>query len=361
MLGSLSVIIAFHYNNNMTKNRVILIGGIHLNHKPTCGETMKNQLFLKRFGELGYKVWAVDTYDWKKRPWCLLNLFFVLFFFRSSPFVISASRSSRYLIKFLYYFPLNKNVIFWVVGGNLSSAIKAGRFKPEELRRLKRIIVQGKSMVRELEDLQIHNSIYIPNSKPIIYHPSYEKRTSGPVNFVFLSRIHPEKGISEIHEATIILELRGLNDSFSVDFFGKIEPSYKSDFLQLVKSNKYLSYKGYLDLTEASGYKSLAFYDMMLFPTYWQGEGFPGVVIDANISGVPIIATDWNLNTDVIINGKTGIVIPIKNAEALANAMESVIVGNVDLMEMKKKCNNYIQQFNYENVLSPQILSELFQ
>ena len=30
----------------------------------------------------------------------------------------------------------------------------------------------------------------------------------------------------------------------------------------------------------------------MLFPTYWHGEGFPGIVIDAFVAGLLVVATD---------------------------------------------------------------------
>ena len=56
----------------MKKNKVILVGAINEGNTPTCGETMKNQLFVKRFNELFDEVITVDTNNWKKRPWVLL-------------------------------------------------------------------------------------------------------------------------------------------------------------------------------------------------------------------------------------------------------------------------------------------------
>lgn len=50
------------------KNKIILVGAINEGNEPTCGETMKNQLFVKRFEELFDRVITVDTSNWKKRP-----------------------------------------------------------------------------------------------------------------------------------------------------------------------------------------------------------------------------------------------------------------------------------------------------
>ena len=69
----------------------------------------------------------------------------------------------------------------------------------------------------------------------------------------------------------------------------------------------------------------LAKYDAMLFPTYWHGEGFPGIIIDAFVSGLPVIATDWSLNADIIEDGKTGVILKENTVEALAEAMDAMI------------------------------------
>lgn len=341
-------------------NTILLIGGIHLNHKPTCGETMKNQLFIQRFNELFDKVIPVDTFEWRKRPWCLLHLLFTILFHPSAKVIISASSAARYLIKFLYRFPINKNVYFWVVGGNLPNAIKKGRYDIRELNSLVYIPVQGNSMVKELAEIGVKNSIYVPNSKPITYVPTIASHPEGqPFRFVFLSRIHPDKGIKEIVEAAKMLDNNGYKGKFNIVFYGKKDEEYASDFDSIIAQSEAISYHGYLDLTNNHGYELLSSYDMMLFPTYWDGEGFPGVVLDANIAGLPIIASDWNLNTEVIENGKTGIIIPTHDSKALYAAMLSVINGEIDLLAMKNHCVEYVLQYDFRNVLSEDLMKAL--
>lgn len=341
-------------------NKVILIGGIHLNHKPDCGETMKNQLFLKRFGELFDKVAAVDTYEWRKRPLCLVKLFIIILFNPKAKFIISASGASRYLINFFYKSHLKRKVYFWVVGGNLHIVVKQGKFDINALNSLTYILVQGRSMVKELNELGVKNAIYVPNSKPISFRPIIENhKDNEPYRFVFLSRVHPQKGIKEILEASTVLDAEGYKGKYQVDFYGSIDPDYANEFGRIIDGKGHLQYKGYMDLTNNDGYALLETYDMMLFPTYWGGEGFPGVVLDANIAGLPIIATDWNLNTEVIENGKTGIIIPTHDAQALADAIKKVIDGDVDLMQMRRDCQSYVQQYDFRNVLSEELMIKL--
>ncbi len=339
------------------KNKVILIGAINEGNVPTCGETMKNQLFVKRFSELFDKVITVDTLNWKKRPWVLVKLFFTLLFNKGAKVVISASGAAAMLIKFLYYIPLKKNVYFWVVGGDFSFAIDNNRYSVKSLKKLNYILVQGKSMVDSLARYGLDNVLHVPNSKPIVFKPTIEpKKKSDPYHFVFLSRIHPDKGIAEIFTATKLLNAMGLQDRFKVDFYGKIEPSYEDKFkLELAKyANTH--YEGFLNMTNDKGYEILSRYDVMLFPTYWDGEGFPGVVIDANMSGLPIIASDWNMNREVIEDRKSGFIIPVRDSDALANCMKQYINNEINLTEMKKYCVEYIQQYDYRNILSERLM-----
>jgi glycosyltransferase involved in cell wall biosynthesis len=58
---------------------------------------------------------------------------------------------------------------------------------------------------------------------------------------------------------------------------------------------------------------------MCYFLSYWKGEGFTGVIIDAFIAGVPVIATGWNMNTEIIEDGINGFVIPPNDTVSLAN------------------------------------------
>mgnify|MGYP002239410386 CR=1 FL=1 len=84
-------------------------------------------------------------------------------------------------------------------------------------------------------------------------------------------------------------------------------------------------------MKEETGYRTLCRYDIMLFPTYWYGEGFPGIVMDAYIAGLPLIASDWNINTEVITE-KTGIIIPPKDEESAVHCNEKLHLGALRLI-----------------------------
>lgn len=50
-------------------------------------------------------------------------------------------------------------------------------------------------------------------------------------------------------------------------------------------------------------------------------EGFPNVVIEAGAMGLPSIVTDINGANEIIINGRNGVIVPPKNADAIHASM----------------------------------------
>lgn len=335
--------------------KVIFVGPINKGHIPCSGDTMKNQLFLKRFKEVFSKVIDVDTYHWKKRPWCLLKLFFSLLGNPKSIIVISANPGSAdIIIKILNRVGAVKRTYYWVVGGSFHKSIENHLLNVSTYVGLAGIFVQGRSMVESLNKSGLRNAICVPNSKFIPSLPEKHQKCGSKIHFVFLSRIEREKGCDYIIKATRLLDARGCKNKYDITFFGKTMngSSYADEFKKQIDDNESLSYRGVLNLLNYENYQELAKYDVMLFPTYWDGEGFPGVVVDAYIAGLPIIASDWNLNRDVVMDGKTGWIIPVNDIEALALKMEYVI-NNPEIV--RKYSENSQQQaavYDIRTVLS---------
>lgn len=340
-------------------NKLILIGAIRKGQEPNCGETMKNQLFVKRFEEVFDKVIQVDTHHWQKRPWCLVSALISLVFNKGAKVVISSCDISAYrLIQFLYFVRLKKKVFYWVVGGGFHELVNKGVINPKYYHYLKGVFVQSQDMVDEVSKHGITNARYIPNSKPV-YHFPIGDRNGDLMRFVFLSRIHQEKGCREIIECTKRMNDEGLREKFCITFYGNMDGKYENEFLENIKDLKNVTYKGLLNLTTQKGYEELSKNDVFLFPTYYFNEGFPGVVIDAYIAGLPIIATRWHFNNQVVEDGVTGILIEPQNTNALYETMLSFIQKKVDYESMQKNCLQKANQYDVHTVLSDDVLKSI--
>lgn len=200
--------------------------------------------------------------------------------------------------------------------------------------------------------LGLKNVEHLANSK---YFESidvdYNREVTLPIRSFYLGRIHPDKGIDMIFNA-----LREVNKEemiYTVDFFGPIEKGYKESFMDKIDNSPNAEYKGIIDLVDNSeNYRKLSEYDLFIFPTFWHGEGFPGVVLDSFISGVPVLASNWNHNTEIIQDGVNGLIFKSKSSEDLLEKLNYIHENRNILSEMRRNAHKSAEKYKSENVLS---------
>ena len=340
-------------------SEAIVIGWVNKGKGAVCGETMKNQLMIGKLESLGVDCRVMDFYRWRSHPWTFIELLFNLIFHSSATIIFSTSCQNVYgMMKIIRKLGLKRNTIHWVIGGSLGMKVKKGIYRSDVIGYIRHTLVESNEMAEQLRECGVRNVRQVPNFKPIPYKPEI-RRTEGKVRFVFLSRIMPEKGCDYILESVRLLNEKGLGERFEVDFYGKIAEGYKEVFDRKVGDLVNVRYLGFLNLMEKSGYDTLAGYDLMLFPTYWKGEGFAGVFIDAFISGLPILATDWAHNRQFLREGETALFIPVHDVKALSDKMEECIKGKHDLGKMARICQEESAKYDVNNVITNDLLKEI--
>jgi glycosyltransferase involved in cell wall biosynthesis len=323
--------------------KLVFIGAINQGNPPRGGEEYKNQLLINKINVAFEDFKIIDTFQWTKRPEIWWSLLLNILIKRVDIVLISASSVSTYrLLNVMQWIrpSLMRKTTYLVIGGYFPEGISSKRFDWRFYKNLKNVVVEG-DLLRKivLANSGLSNVKVLPNFKKF---PNFFLKSNENFNknfrFVFVGRISKGKGISEILEAAKILNKS--NKEFEVDFYGPVEEEFDFD------SNK-TSYCGFLNFQNdpEQAYTKLASYDCMLFPTYWKGEGFPGVIIDAFIAGLPVIATDWNMNTEIIEDGINGFIIPPNDTVSLANKMMWVMENRDTLKAIgprnQKKANEY--------------------
>ena len=96
---------------------------------------------------------------------------------------------------------------------------------------------------------------------------------------------------------------------------------------------EFIEYRGALQPSEI--YTNLSKYDVMLLPTHFYTEGLPGSVVDAYISGIPVIVTEWKHSHEFVDNGKSGYIVPFDNG--LKEMVDGAL--NADLKEEDAQAN----------------------
>lgn len=88
--------------------------------------------------------------------------------------------------------------------------------------------------------------------------------------------------------------------------------------------------------------------DIHLLPTYYQNEGQPITLIEALSAGLPSITTRWRDITDIIEDGNAGVLVPPKNALAIAEAIAGLYTDPAAYERMSKAALQAANKFSRE-------------
>ncbi len=159
---------------------------------------------------------------------------------------------------------------------------------------------------------------------------------------LFPSRLIREKGVIELLQAVEILRQKG--HKFYLVVAGEIDLGNRSVLsaaeLQKLQSDPNIICLGHLDDIRPE----LAAADLVVLPSY--REGLSRALIEAAAMEKAIVTTDVPGCRDVVDNGRTGLLVALKDPPGLARAME-VLLLNPDLCERMGKCGRQkvLQQF----------------
>lgn len=67
--------------------------------------------------------------------------------------------------------------------------------------------------------------------------------------------------------------------------------------------------------------------DIFCFPSFFESESFGNVAVEAMMFELPVVATLWRGIPDIVCDGHTGLLIPIKSPEETASALEKLITN----------------------------------
>jgi glycosyltransferase involved in cell wall biosynthesis len=176
------------------------------------------------------------------------------------------------------------------------------------------------------------NGIDTTHFNPEMYNAEFKSKLRADLNFtendyvfVYIGRLVKDKGVNELITA-----------------FSNIDNTYKNVKLLLVgwyeneldpllpeteafiKSNNNIRATGWA--ADVRPYFAIA--NTLVFPSY--REGFPNVVLQACAMNLPCIVTNINGCNEIISEPENGSIIPIKNTEAIHNAMEKMYTMSKD-------------------------------
>jgi len=155
------------------------------------------------------------------------------------------------------------------------------------------------------------NTIQLPTSREMPKKEFVRPNRPFGKRFIYLGFINEAKGIDHLIEAD-----KGLGDDYTIDVYGPIK---EAKYEQTFKDNSKL-YKGVLAKEEVL--PTLRQYDVLILPTYYRGEGYPGSILEAYSLGLPVITTHWKAIPEIVKHAETGLLITPKSTDQLIKAIK---------------------------------------
>lgn len=195
-----------------------------------------------------------------------------------------------------------------------------------------KVIFQNKDDIEEFVQEK-----YLPRKKTELVNGSgvnmkrfQKKEFPNTITFLMVSRVIREKGVMEYCQAARALkeEYKDIRCVLLGGFDSSIGALKEEDIAPYIQDGS-IEFPGEVKSPEDFYYQSSVF----VLPSYYR-EGLPRTILEAMACGRAVITTDWPGCREAIEQGKNGILVPIKNSEALKNAMEQFVANKGQAIEM---------------------------
>lgn len=176
------------------------------------------------------------------------------------------------------------------------------------------IFIQNRLIKADQSHLIMGTGVDVEKFRPTAKH-------NGTPVVLFSSRMLVTKGLLEFMEATRLLKQKGIKARFALA--GRTDPgnpaNIPQEHIDNWKDSGLLEWWGWQDDMPST----LAQADVFCLPSY--REGVPNALLEAAACGLPIVTTDVPGCRDVVTHGVNGLLVPVRNAPVLADALETLL------------------------------------
>jgi len=346
----------------MNTKKILFIGGLGLQSTKIGGQIIKNRILVNFIEKnvVNSRFEVLDSLGAKKK---ILTFFGKLIrrtiLKKYTNIVISLpTPNALKLLKLMFVIKKIRDfhLTYLVIGGSLPERLKANPKLLKYLSICDQICPETQNMVNFLNSKGLNNVFQIPNFKNYSYIPKLNDRSNDVIlKTVFFSRVCKEKGVE-----LAIGAVKQLSKKYAVklDIYGPIDDSYKRKLELLIKDTPNIRYNGVLKPDTNETYEILSQYDLMLFPTLLENEGFAGAIIDSFIAGVPVLASKWPNGLEIITENETGWFFEQNNIDELVSKLEFLIKNKNKLYSVRGNCIEEAKKYHVDNVL-PKLLKEM--
>ena len=150
--------------------------------------------------------------------------------------------------------------------------------------------------------------------------------------FLMLARLLESKGVRVLIDAAV--RLKGHCPEASIRIGGMEDPGsggIPMDEIHQAHDKGIIEYLGYV----ADVKQALADCSVYVLPS-WYGEGVPHSILEAMATGRPIITTDHRGCRETVAQGRNGLLVPVRDSQALSQAMSAMAEDSGKRADMGK-------------------------
>lgn len=198
-------------------------------------------------------------------------------------------------------------------------------------------LFQTQQLVRHFSGLCRRRASWYSNSRPMEAEATLPACANPSKRFIFVGHISTAKGIPVLLEAAERLKSRT-----RLDIYGPLKSGYtEASFSQYDG----VQYRGVLD--PSSVVPTMRNYRALVMPSWYEGEGYPGVILEAFAAGIPVIASRWRAIPE-LVDSSCGILVQPGDAGELASAMETLLHDETGYNSLCKGVRGKRKQFDSE-------------
>lgn len=153
----------------------------------------------------------------------------------------------------------------------------------------------------------------------------------------FVGRLTRDKGVPELMRAfEVVLQSRPDARLMMVGWFDESEDALSAKVRAEIECNPKVVCTGFVPDT-APWYRAI---DVLVLPTH--REGFPNVALEAAASGIPVITTHATGSREAVLHGITGLLVPPRDPQALAEGMLALLADPEQRRQMGAAARRWV-------------------
>jgi glycosyltransferase involved in cell wall biosynthesis len=189
--------------------------------------------------------------------------------------------------------------------------------------RADRAVVLGRALAPMLEGLLPAERVaVVPNAVPDITGGVRTARSTEPVKALYLGNLMPGKGYLQVVDAASTLLAEGADIEFT--FAGNVsDVAAHARGIEIARAwPDRIRFAGAVCGEEKA--RLLRESDFLVFPSNYENEGHPLVVLEAMAAALPVISTRYVAIPETVVDGETGLLIDVADTAGLTGAIRAL-------------------------------------